>query len=123
MSIRNIQLIDSHRAALATAQVEESGGLSVGAIDLNKLSPQIVALFREFEDAVNNQLFSDVDRLQDAIDALAFRARFDDGSESLIADLQVFPSTGEFSFRLASALPARADWNVTAVYPKGELRS
>jgi len=122
MSVRNVQLIDSHRATSALARIEESGGLYAGAIDLNTLSPEIVGLFREFEDAVNNQLFGDVDRLQDAIEALALHARFDDGSEAAVAGLQIFPSTGEFSFRLASALPASADWNVTAAYLKGELR-
>ena len=66
------------------------------------------ALFDEFEEAVNDQIFSFADEIQAKIDSYGIRARFDDGLEAEVKDVQVFPSTGDVSFKLVDA-PAHAE--------------
>ena len=60
------------------------------------------ALFEEFEEVVTGQMFVFLDELQEKIGAWDIKAVFDDGPAIDIQDLQVFPGTGDVSFRLAS---------------------
>jgi hypothetical protein len=46
-------------------------------------------------------MFSLLDAVESKIHALAVKAVFEDGSEALVKDLQIFPSTGDVSFKLA----------------------
>ena len=77
-----------------------------GTVELGAAPASVRALFEEFEEVVNGQMFAFVDEVQAKVDSLATRAVFDDGFEAPITDLQVFPGSGELSFRLV-ALPAR----------------
>ena len=122
MNERTIQLIDSRGNAVATAQIAENDGLCTGAADLRIMPADLLALFREFEDAVNNQLFSHVDQLENSIAARSLRVRFDDASELSITDVQVFPETGELSFRLAKTVPIAAIAPAIIGHPRNELR-
>src|SRR5262249_11705280 len=90
----------------AVARVADQGDHYAGAIDLRDLPASLRHLFEEFEEIVNGQLFSYLDAIQERIDALAIRAVFEDGSEVAVNDLQVYPSTGDVSFKLAEASAA-----------------
>lgn len=103
MSIQNVKLIDHARNVLATAQVAEEEDHYGGTIDLCCTPAGLRALFEEFEETVNGQMFSFLDEIEDKIAALAIRVAFDNGQEAAVKDLQVYPSTGAFSFRLAEA--------------------
>jgi hypothetical protein len=108
MSTRNVQLVDQSRNVLATARVTNEGDYYGGTIDLRPTPANVHALFDEFEEIVNGQMFVFLDAIQEKIGALRIKAVFDDGSEMDIKDLQVFPSTGDVSFRPAGILPQTA---------------
>jgi hypothetical protein len=101
MDTRHVRLVDRSHAVLAVARVADEGGYFGGTIDLHSTPADLRALFEEFEEIVNGQMFVFLDEIQEKIGALPIRAVFDDGSEASIKDLQVFPSTGDVSFRLA----------------------
>lgn len=103
MTLRSVQLIDPSRTVLAEAQVADEGSYYGGIIDLRRTPSELRALFDEFEEIVNGQMFAFLDALQAKIEALHLKAVFDNGVEECIKDLQVFPSTGDVSFRLACA--------------------
>ena len=100
MSARTVQLVDQSGAVLATAQVADEGGYFGGTVDLGCMPPAVRALFEEFEEIVNGQMFVFLDEIQAKIAALHTKAVFD-GFEQEVKDLQIFPSTGDVSFRPA----------------------
>ncbi len=60
------------------------------------------AVFDEFEEIVNGQMFSFLDEIEGKIAVLSLKAAFDsNGSEVSVEELQVYPSTGDVSFKLA----------------------
>jgi hypothetical protein len=98
---RHVKLIDRHNSLVATAILVDEGDHYGGSIDLRMTPPEIRALFAEFEEIINGQMFAFLDDIQDKIAELSLRALFEDGAEADIQDLQVFPSAGEVSLRLA----------------------
>jgi hypothetical protein len=86
---------------LATAEVADEVGYYGGTIDLQLTPAHLRALFEEFEEIVNGQMFVFLDEIQKKIGSLPIKVVFDDGCEVCVEDLQVFPSTGDVSFRLA----------------------
>jgi hypothetical protein len=86
---------------LAVAQVVEQADRCEGTIDLRSTPAPLRALFDEFEEIVNGQMFSFLDEIQAKIASLSIRAVFDNDREALVKELQVFPSTGDVSFKLA----------------------
>jgi hypothetical protein len=100
MATRHVQLIDSHRSVVASAQIAETGNHYEGTIDLRITPPEILAVFEEFEEIVNGQMFAFLDEIQERIAALALKVVFDDGAEADIQDLQVFAHAGDVSLRL-----------------------
>lgn len=103
MTTRSVQLIDQSRSVLATAQVADEGDYYGGTIDLGRTPASLRALFDEFDEIVNGQMFAFLDEIQEKIGALPLKAVFDDGTEVYVKDLQVYPSTGDVSFRLVGA--------------------
>jgi hypothetical protein len=101
METRTVKLIDPSRKVVATAQVADEGAYYGGTIDLRDTPPSMRALFEEFEEIVNGQMFAFLDDIQERIGALPLKVVFDTGQEGHVKDLQVFPSTGDMSFRLA----------------------
>ena len=101
MNFRNVKILDCSGTVRATARVTDRRGVFEGIIDLRETSPELLALFVEFEEIVNGQMFSFLDEVQLRISACVNRACFDDGGELPIRDLQVFPNAGEISFRAA----------------------
>jgi hypothetical protein len=100
MSTRTVKLVDPTRNILAIARVVDEGEYYGGTIDLDGAPGDVRALFDEFEEIVNGQIFSLLDEVQEKIASLRIRAMFDDGMESPLRDLQIFPSTGDVSFKL-----------------------
>jgi hypothetical protein len=103
MNARTVKLIDSSRNVLATAQVADEGDHFGGTIDFRSMPASLRSLFDEFEEIVNGQMFSFLDEIQGKIGSLCVKVVFENGHEAPVKDLQVFPSTGEISFRLAEA--------------------
>ncbi len=101
MNTRTVGLIDEYRNSLATARVVDEGEYYGGTIDLTCTPASVRALFEEFEETVNGQMFSFLDEIQEKIGALRIKVVFNDGCEAYASDLQVFPSTGDVSFKLA----------------------
>jgi hypothetical protein len=104
MNTKPIKLIDKTRAVIATALMADEGAQYAGTIDLACTPPTLRAFFDEFEEIVNDQVFSFLDEIQVKIGAFGIKAIFDDGFEADVKDLQVFPSTGDVSFRLVDSL-------------------
>lgn len=100
METRTVKLVDPAHKLMAIAQVADEGAYYGGSIDLSETPPNLLALFKEFEEIVNGQMFAFLDDIQERIEALPLKAVFDTGQEVHIRDLQVFPSTGDVSFRL-----------------------
>ncbi|HUG94281.1 MAG TPA: hypothetical protein VML55_25855 [Planctomycetaceae bacterium] len=103
MKMRVLLLLDEQRNELAVARVLDEGERFRGTIDLSSTPPHIRELFDEFEEIVDGQMFSLLDEIQQKIDSLGLRAKFDSCNEARISDLQVYPRTGDVSFRLAES--------------------
>ena len=101
MSAESIQLIDAGGRLLAVARVIDEGRHFGGTIDLTATPADVLAIFEEFDELVNTQQFICADEIEARIDALAIRAVFEDGTAKPATDLQVFPSTGDVSFKVA----------------------
>jgi hypothetical protein len=101
MTGKAAQLIDPFRTVLATAHVTEEGTHFRGTIDLAMMPESLRRLFVELEEIVNGQEFSVLDEIQDKIAAASLRVVFDDGTEAFVKDLQIYPSSGDLSFKLA----------------------
>ena len=108
METRIVKVIDPARNVVAIAQVTDEGAYYGGTIDLRDTPPSLRQLFEEFEEIVNGQMFAFLDDIQERIGTLSLKAAFDTGQERDIKDLQVFPSTGDVSFKLAEIpIPTR----------------
>jgi hypothetical protein len=103
MKTQTVKLVGPTGNVLAVARVAAQEDYFAGAIDLRDLPASLRGLFEEFEEVVNGQMFSYLDAIQERIASLALRAVFEDGAEFLVKDLQVFPSAGDVSFKLAEA--------------------
>jgi hypothetical protein len=101
MTAKAAQLIDQSRTVLATAHVMDEGTHFRGTIDLAKMPESLRMLFVELEEIVNGQEFNFLDEIQDKIAATSLKVVFGDGTEALVKDLQIYPTTGEVSFKLA----------------------
>src|SRR5688572_24289919 len=95
---QNVQLLDHTRRVVARAVVEGNGAYR-GVVTLDEMPSSLRRTFEEYESLVNNQIFSLLDPLEDRIAALVLVARFEDGREAQVHDLQIFPSAGTLSFR------------------------
>jgi hypothetical protein len=103
METRTVKLIDPSHKIVATVHVADEGAFYGGTIELRETPPDLRALFEEFEEIVNGQMFAFLDDIQERIAALPLKAIFDTGQELHVKDLQVFPSTGDVSFQLSEA--------------------
>lgn len=101
MKPQTAKLLDPAGNVVATAQVTDEGAHYGGTIDLRETPPSLRALFEEFEENVSGQMFTFVDEVEEKIGGLRLKAVFDTGRGAYVKDLQVFPSTGDVSFKLA----------------------
>ena len=100
MKNHHIRLVDQFQTLLADAQVVDEGGCFGGTVHLETTPTSVRLLFEEFEEIVEGQMFVFLDEIQERIGSIGIKAIFDDGLEILVEDLQIFPSTGDLSFRL-----------------------
>lgn len=103
MNKRKVQLIDPSKNVLAIAQVSDEGTHFGGSVELQRMPADMRAVFNEFEDIVNGQLFSFLDEIEEKIESFRIKIVLDNGQETTIKNLQVFPATGRISFKLAQA--------------------
>jgi hypothetical protein len=101
MTTQTVNLIDQSRSVLAVAHVADEGDHYGGTIDLRDTPADLRVLFDEFEEVVNGQMFHFLDEIQEKIASFSIKAAFENGQEAEVKDLQVFPSTGDVSFKLA----------------------
>jgi hypothetical protein len=81
-------------------------GNFAGQVDLSQMPASFRRLFDEYEAIVNGQMFSLLDAIEDRITAASVKVVFPEGREAAVQDLQVYPTTGRISFKVAQ--PARA---------------
>jgi glutathionyl-hydroquinone reductase len=93
-----VQLLDPSRTVVATAQVIEQDRKYSGRIDLSLMPVVLQQKFREYEEIVNEQMFSLLDEIEEQISALRLKIRFATGYEVAIEDLQIYPTTKRISF-------------------------
>ena len=102
--MQTVKLVDESGNVVATAEVAADGGHYGGTADPRDTPAPLRVLFEEFEKIVNGQMFAFLDDIQERIGSLSVTAIFDGGREVHVKDLQVFPSTGDVSFKLAEAV-------------------
>jgi hypothetical protein len=105
MTSQRIRIITPDRKVVALAQVAQHDGLFTGQIDLSPMPVPLQQLFAEYEEIVDTQTFSLLDTIEEQIESLRLTAVFPDGHEAVLADLQIYPSTQNVSFKLATAAP------------------
>jgi hypothetical protein len=101
MSTQTLCLIDPNRAVVAVATVADTGEHFSGTIDLSATPPAVRAVFDEYEEIVLGQMFSFLDEVEAKVAALGLRAEREGATAVPIKDLQVYPTSGEVSFKLA----------------------
>ncbi len=109
MVAKLLEIIDPFQNVVATVRVTEDAGRFFGTIDLSSAPEAMRRTFARYEEIVNGQMFSYLDDIEQQIDALRLRAQVADGNEACLQDLQVYPSTGRVSFRLACQPQAAAN--------------
>lgn len=100
MSRRTVKLLDQQGRLIAVGSVSDQGNRYAGFVDIEPMPSEVQTLFEEFEGAVNGQLLGHIDDLVARIAALRVRAVFDDGTESRVRNLQIFPADDVVSFEL-----------------------
>jgi hypothetical protein len=100
MSLQRVTIIDQRRHVVATAQVSEQNGYFAGRIDLSPMPAILQRQFEEYEEIVNNQMFSLLDALEQKIGTILLKVVFADGHEAELADVQIYPSTKKVSFKV-----------------------
>ena len=103
MSSQRVTIIDQSRQVVATAKVSEQNGCFAGRIDLSPMPATLQHQFQEYEEMVNQQMFSFLDDLEEKIERLFLKAVFADGSVAQLADVQIYPSTKSVSFKVVAA--------------------
>jgi hypothetical protein len=101
MTKRSVKFLDRFRNVLATARVADEGDHFGGTIELERMPVELRRLFDEFEEVVNGQMFSFLDEVQEKISSFPLKVVFEDGEEVSVKDLQIYPSTGNVSFKLS----------------------
>ena len=100
MITKIVKMIDRSRTVVATAQVVERGEEFTGWIDLSSMPASLRQKFEEYEEIINGQMFSFLDQIEEQIGAMLLKIRFDEGCETAVEDLQIYPSTRRISFKL-----------------------
>ena len=93
-----VEIYRSDGTKVVDAVVGAAGdGLYSGT--LTWLDEQLMPTFAEYEELVEGQVFSRIDRIEKTIAQLATFASLSGGDPIEIAELQVYPSTQAISFR------------------------
>ena len=108
MSSQRVTIIDQSRQVVATAEVSEQGGYFAGRVDLSFMPAALQHQFEEYEEVVNQQMFSFLDEIEDKIESLLLKVVFADGDVAQLADVQIYPSTKSVSFKVVKEAVRRA---------------
>ena len=100
MSAQTIKLLGPSGQLLATGQVDWEQDRFSGHLDLGAMPAPLLQTFQEFDEIVNDRIFSLLDDIEQRIHDLGIKVVFDDGSEAFAEDLQIYPSTGLASFKV-----------------------
>ena len=109
MSSQRVTIIDQSRQVVAMAKVSEQGGYFAGRVDLSLMPAALQRQFEEYEEVVNQQMFSFLNELEDKIEGLRLKVVFADGNVAQLADVQIYPSTRSVSFKVVKEAVHRAD--------------
>ena len=93
------KIFDRQGRILAVVEVKGSPELYIGQIEKLTPDPAIKALFNDYRESVNGQLFVEVDRLDREIEELEPEMVADSGEKFRIWDLQIYPEEMSVSFR------------------------
>jgi hypothetical protein len=104
MSQRTGYLKDQASNRVASLAIAPVGDRYEGTIALGGTPADLRKLFEEYEELVEGQILSRLDDIEGRIAARKLRVIFDDGAESAVEDLQVYPSTGAVSFAAKESL-------------------
>jgi hypothetical protein len=99
MTPRPTHLLDQDNNRVALPNVTHTGAHYEGTISLEQTPPQLKQLFEEYEEVIEGQMFSLLDRIEEKVGGIPFKVSFDDGTVACVDDLQIFPSTGAVSFK------------------------
>ena len=108
MSSQHVTIINQSRQTVATAEVSEQGGYFAGRVDLSLMPAALQHQFEEYEEVVNQQMFSFLDELEDKIEGLLLKVVFANGDVAQLADVQIYPSTKSVSFKVMKEAVRRA---------------
>jgi hypothetical protein len=97
----SVRIVDRDRNEVTTAKVELMTGGYSGSVNVDQMPEPLRLKFEKYEEIVNGQTFSLLDSIEEEICAIPFVAVFEDGCESNIKDLQIFPKSGTVSFTAA----------------------
>ena len=101
MRSQHVTIIDREGRLVAAAEVTRQEGYFAGLVDLYPMPTKLRRQFEEYEEHVNNQLFSLLDEIEEKIEALRLRVVFGDGQEADLIDVQIYPGTKKVSFKVA----------------------
>jgi hypothetical protein len=101
---KSVKILDAHRQVIATASVQDQEDRYVGTVTTEAMPGNLRSKFEEYEDLVTNQVFSLLDAIEEEIAATPFTAVFDNGSETAITDLQLYPKSGSITFKTTAAV-------------------
>lgn len=94
--------MDARGNLIGLVRVSGEGELWSGEIDLSSSAPSFVLLFTRFEEVVNGQILSLVDRLESEISQLGARFLIADEEALPVNDLQIHPTQRRVSFRASA---------------------
>lgn len=100
-----VTIFDSSKNIVASGVVVLQGDSYSGSIRVDQMPESVRQLFEEYEEIVNGQMFSLLDRIEDQINAMRFAVVFEGGRELLVEDIQIFPKAGTLSFKNAPQVP------------------
>lgn len=88
--------IDQESTGVATAQVAEQDGYFTGLIDLSLMSATFQRQFEEYDEIINNHMFSLLNEIEEKIGTILLQVVFEDDHEADLTDVQIYPSTVSF---------------------------
>jgi hypothetical protein len=97
----SVRIVDQDRNAVAIAEVELLTVGYSGSVNVDRMPEPLRLKFESYEDIVNSQTFSLLDEIEEEIRSIPFMTVFEDGCESYVKDLQIFPKNGTVSFAVA----------------------
>jgi hypothetical protein len=107
MVTNRFQLIDPSGAVVATGEAVLKEGQFRGRADVGSMPASVRAVFAEYENIVNQQMFSLIDEIERKVLALSLKVVFPNSPATRVEDLQIYPSTGRVSFRVPRSAAAQ----------------